>query len=351
MSIELDGVVDGPPGSRLWPRVYLDSGILLDIADGRLDPELWTRLLASMTTQPKWLVVTLDHMQDVLARTESGSRGRFGVAVERFPFRAVVSREPYEIEPWSGGLRDIQLRPIDRFQDLLVEPAAAPKLAELAAAQDQMHLAASTVQSIRRTSAPLSAKASQFVIRCLVTLQRGWMGTDVPAIVAMWESGNGDVLLDAERQTVIDMLTPWAALLADYDQQYPLSAEDRERLLRTFRDSFDYNSREHSPGMFLAHRLSGCWQRNVTRKPRRSDYVDGMHASYFPYVDVATCDASAFSCLAPYVEMVRGVRYPVIVRNGDFDSLIAAIVSLDSPERTEDAARHSVAAEGAAPRS
>ena len=145
------------------------------------------------------------------------------------------------------------------------------------------------------------------------------------------------------------MLTPWAKLLADYERDYSPSVEDRERLLRGFRDSFDHTSREHSPGMFLARRLTGCWQRNVARKPRRSDSVDWMHVSYFPYVDIATCDASAFSYLVPHIDTVQGVRRPIILRNGDLTSLVEAITSLDHSAETDDAAQHGTAAEGLRP--
>lgn len=319
--------------------MYLDSAILLDIADGRFDSGLWSRLLSSMTTRPKWLVVSRDHMQDVMSRTNDGNRDRFAAAVEQFPFRAVVYREPHEIEPWPSGPRDIQLRPVEAFRELLQEPAAAPHLAKLAAAQDQVHGASSSAQVARWTNPPLSPKGSELVIGCLVTLQRGWMGTDVSAIVAMWESGASDRLSNIERQSIIDILTPWANLLADYEREYSPSVEDRENILRGFRDSFDDTSREHSPGMFLARRLTGCWQRNVARKPRRSDSVDGMHASYFPYVDIATCDASAFSCLVPCIDTVRGIRRPIVLKNGDLTALVEAIASLGHSGGADDADR------------
>lgn len=329
MTTNLDGVLDKQPGSLQWPRVYLDSAILLDIADGRLDRGLLSRLLAAMTKRPKWLVVSRDHMQDVMSRTDAGNRDRFAAAVEQFPFRAVVHKEPHEIEPWTDGPRDIELRPVAAFRELLQEPAAAPYLAKLATAQEQLHVASSSAQAVRRTDPPLSPKGNKFVTRCLVTLARGWMGTDVPGILAMWEAEAEESLSDAERSSIISMLTPWAGLLSDYEREYSPSAEDRDKLLQNFRDSFDDASREHSPGMFLARRLSGCWHRNVHRKPRRSDSVDGMHASYFPYVDVATCDASAFSCLAPHIGAVSGIRRPILLKNGDLTALVEAVASLD----------------------
>lgn len=329
MNSELEGVLDGPPGSQEWPRVYLDSGVLLEIADGRLDESRLSQLVALMTRRPKWLVVSRDHMQDVVSRTDVSSRDRFAAAVELFPFRAVVYREPHEIEPWTSGQRDIQLRPMVAFRELLAEPTAAPHLARLAAVQDRMHRAASTSQIARRTSPSLSAKGSELVIGCLVTLANGWMGTDVPAILAMWEGDAQDALPDRERQSIIGMLSPWAQVLADYERDYSPSAEDRVKLLLMLIDSFDDHSHIHSPGMFLARRLGSCWHRNVARKPRRSDSVDGMHASFFPYVDIATCDASAFSCLSPWLDKVCGIRRPIVVRNGDVAALVQALTFVD----------------------
>jgi hypothetical protein len=306
-----------------WPRLYLDTGLLLDIADGNVKNENMDDLLATMARGPVLLVVSKDHIQDVLPLSRDESTDQFAAAVERFPHRAVVDREPHDIEPWSNGPQDIGLSLIDDVSGLVRHPAARPYMAKLSAAQEQLHRTSSVSQAERRGSPPLSAKANELALRCLATLAGGLLGTDVSDIIAWFEPEFRGQISDAELATIIATLTPWAALVRDHVR----SDADHERLFRDFRDNFGDASRLHSPGMFLARRLAACWSRDLARKPRRSDSVDGMHASYFPYVDVATCDRSAFTCLAPHIESVRGSRTPRIFRNNDLASVIDALRS------------------------
>jgi hypothetical protein len=304
-----------------WPRLYLDTGLLLEIADGLIEGPILTRLLTTMADLPAVLVVSKDHMQDAIPRGHDENRDHFAAAVQRFPFRAVVVREPREIEPWTEASQDIGLCLIEDFLELVTRPEARPHLAQLSAAQDKIHTATSVSQVVRRMD-PLSPKASELAFACMVTLARGWMGTDISEILAMWEESKGR-LADGERASIVVALTLWAELV----REHILTDEDREKFARDFLDTFDDTSRIHSPGMFLARRLTGCWQRDTARNPKRGDSVDVMHASYFPYVNIATCDRSAFACLAKYIGLVKGPRSPRVFRNNDLESVVAALAS------------------------
>jgi hypothetical protein len=101
--------------------------------------------------------------------------------------------------------------------------------------------------------------------------------------------------------------------------------------VRSLRDSFDENSFVHSPGMFLARKLVACLGANVMRRPRRSDSVDGMHASYFPYVDVATCDRQTLAWLSSHIGKARGPRTPRLFRNGYLHDVAMALAQLPRP--------------------
>jgi hypothetical protein len=65
----------------------------------------------------------------------------------------------------------------------------------------------------------------------------------------------------------------------------------------------------------------------VTRKPQLSDWADLDHLTHFPYVDVATCDASALAevrLVLRYLECPRRVR---LAKNGHVDEVIAAVLA------------------------
>ena len=284
-------------------------------------------LLDAVSKRPTLLLVSKDHMQDVVPKSDEPTVARFCAAVERFPFRAVVDKEPWQLEPWTNGAADIGLRPIADFSRLMTQPTARPYLAELSAAQSRLYDAFSVSQSERRSVLPISRKGNELRFQCLITLIRGWIGTDVSEILGMWETESGRRLDADERTAIVKILAPWATLLQEHEKQYSLSDQDRENLLLHLLDGADDTSHVHSPGMFLARRLARCHQMNLGRNPIPSDSVDRMHASFFPYVDVATCDAGAFACLEPHLKVVKGIRTPRVFKNSDLASTTEAIRS------------------------
>jgi hypothetical protein len=142
------------------------------------------------------------------------------------------------------------------------------------------------------------------------------------------EQETGVALEGNDREAVMKQLEPWAALLRNFDAEYHLTDEMRGRMLSDLRDNFEKTSRLHSPGMFLARRLANCLNANVARRPLRSDSVDSMHASYFPYVDVATCDGQVFACLSPHVPTVRGPRNLRLFRNGQLRQVVSTLAEI-----------------------
>jgi hypothetical protein len=279
------------------------------------------------------LIVSKDHMQDVVPKSAEDSQARFVAAVEKFPFLAIVDTPPYEIEPWTKDAVDIGLRPIGNVGELLKHPKARPQLEELSIAQDREHAAIAASQDQLRVGTRLSSRGKRLFLQCCITLLSGWMGTDVNEILAMWETESGTKLADEERTSILGTIGPWAAWLRDVERKHTLTEDDRQKLLLGFRDSFDDTSRVRSPGMYLARKLARCLHTNVGRKPLRSDSVDGMHASYFPYVDVATCDSGTFACLSGHIGTIKGSRSPRLYRNNDLKAVVDAIgtVGLAAP--------------------
>jgi hypothetical protein len=308
-----------------WKRLYLDTGVLLAIADNRADENVVRALLRAAADTYTLLVVSKDHMQDVVPKSDEHSRTRFVAAVERFPFVAVVEQAPFEIEPWTDEEVDIGLLPVGNFGELLKHPKAGPHLEALSMIQDREHSVVSASQNQVRRRTHLSKQGKRLFLQSCITLLSGWMGTDVQEILAMWEADTGAHLADEERAMILGIIAPWADWLRDGACQYKITEDDRQRLLRDFRDNFDQTSRLRSPGMHLARKLAGRLILNVDRKPLRSDPVDGMHASHFPYVDVATCDSGTYECLASEIGSIRGPRTPHLFRNSELKALVEAV--------------------------
>src|SRR4051812_22792287 len=122
-----------------WPRLYLDTAEILTIADGKADADVLRQLVAAMWARCVVLVISLEHLQDSLARADSSAPDRVAAALEHFPLRGVVVSGPSAIEPWQEGVDDIAIAPAANIRDVLMHPRREPILSELASAQDAVH--------------------------------------------------------------------------------------------------------------------------------------------------------------------------------------------------------------------
>jgi hypothetical protein len=324
MTVEASGAISG---AQSWRRLYLDTAELLDMADGRTDAGVVSALIREMERSSTLLVVSVEHAQDIMHGAAADTYERFLCALERFPNRAVVTTAPHDIEPWEDKAEDIVVELADNTREIFSHPRARPFVKELV--QEHAALFDVTVETKVNEAAvgSLSRSARGLLLRCLVTLVRGWRGTDVATILAMWEGREPPSLSEDERNSLLLLLAPWAELLAEFERRHHPSAAMRERMLDYFRNSFDDASHEYSPGMFLGGRLVRCLRRNTGRNPLRSDSVDGMHAQYFPYVDVATCDRQVFACLSKHVRDLRWPRALHLFRNGQLADVIALLAT------------------------
>jgi hypothetical protein len=150
----------------------------------------------------------------------------------------------------------------------------------------------------------------------------------VEEIIAFWEQRDGLLVAPGTRRALQTQLQPLANLIAGFHADPRFDEAARMSVLRMMQDSFGEEAYIRSPGMFLSARLAACRTRNDKRKPSRSDLVDGMHAMYFPYVDIATCDRQTFDCLEPHFSKITGPRKPRIIRNGRLKDVLGAVQEL-----------------------
>lgn len=308
-----------------WPRLYLDTGDILDIADGKTDPALVDTLISVMAERGVILVLSRSHFQDLL-RLDEASRSRVSTALERFRFLALVLDGPENTELGPVKKSDIGIQLASNIRDILGASVSAPQMQLLSHFQSRMHAVNAQIQRARELEPRLlSNSATDLMVRTFITLARGWRGNDAGSILSFWEHEEGQELRDWERSLILAHLEPLGELLREVGEQFGFDEAQREHLLNAFKATFDSSKQGGTPGQYLAGRLSGAQVRNLTRKPKLSDTVDKLHAMHFPYVDVATCDRSTFADAAKYLTTVSGPRSVRLFRNSQLRDVLDAL--------------------------
>lgn len=309
----------------LAPRLFLDTAVLIEIGDGRIDSGLLDELLDAVAQHAFVLLVTPHHLQDALRPGERDNVARLATALESFPALGVVDRGPDEIEPWDSPTGDIAILPCGNIREILEWPQGQDVLAHQHRAQRSGHAGIVTATGMRRACpdlkvpARLQPVAQYALVMMVVTLE--------PRIQDLVEEGAdalGIKLTAADRDTVGMWLVPVLGLLAHLAPELAaLSPDERGRIAKSI-----FPEQERSPGRWLGGRVSGCRWRNIQREPLPSDAIDVSHVQHFPYVDVATCDRETFGSLQRHVADISGPRRPTVFRNSELRQLVDHIISL-----------------------
>lgn len=320
-----------------WPRLYLDSAEFNSIGRGHVDETLVAELVAAMRGHAVILVVSFEHLREIVTPGDAASRERIANTLERFWMRALVVKGPDVVEPWDADVEDIELEPWGNVADFLAVAPADPAIEQSDVVQDAMH-AAATATAIAARPIPRRRHVSQLhgalIAGTVKMLFLGHRGTDVGELVdwgvaGLRESGVLDRELSAEeRAWIIDQIQPMAAAV---EQLTPLlesmSFDERVAATRAMN-----RTAATAPGAWLGVQLSAARSRNRDRTPRRSDSVDLAHAAHYPYVDIATCDAEAYAALTPHIGAARGSRQVTLFRNGQLAAVVDHIKRLPTTE-------------------
>jgi hypothetical protein len=308
-----------------WPRLYLDTAELLRIGDGRCARDEVDRLVAAMNERFVILVVSIEHLQDAIPRASADTAERLADTLERFRLRAFPVRSPSDVEPWQAEQGDILLRPMNAVRSVLANDSNRSTIAHLASVQDLAHLANQVYQSARVASegSLLSRKDHEVFLGCLVSLARG-TSVDIDDTIDFWEEDLSHKLSAETRSQVRAHLVPVLILAAAIVR----AKVDPDQLLREMTVGWDTNAWERSPGRYLTAQLASCRIRNFGRAPQVGDHLDGLHVSYIPYVDVATCDRQTFGCISSHLDKISVPRKAKLIRNGKLSEVIDAIEAL-----------------------
>jgi hypothetical protein len=309
----------------------LDTAELLEIAGGRVDAGLVENLLSAIRLSHTILVVSKDHIQDIQGAYVTTREG-FLDALERFPVLGAVDKEPYDVEPWADGPRDITLRLVSDIRGLFQHPAAESHLRHFGHVQTALHNATVLMQEARREAPPFSRIAEDHRIRVLLKLVTDPDDREVSELVSEIEQDTGKALTGVDREAIAKHLQPCADLLRNLNLKQKLTEEQRMKFAYDVAATIDGASQQDAPGTSLARCLARGLAKNPTRNPLRSDTIDRAHASYFPYVDVATCDKEAFACISRQIAEVHGLRPTKLFRNGRLQDVAAAIAQINVPD-------------------
>lgn len=204
-------------------------------------------------------------------------------------------------------------------------PQGHHTLHKLASAHDALHTANVNFRDLLLSESAAFNKAEfELWLQCLVTLVRGWRGTDVAEILAYWEAKSEIRISDATRVSMRTRLQPVSDLITSLGDAR-LNDQERMQLLTFMAHSFASEGYASAPGLFLSGRLANCRTRNRNRIPSRSDALDGMHVMHFPYVEVATCDRQTYGCICPHLDKILTPRRPLIIRNGHLREVLRAV--------------------------
>jgi hypothetical protein len=271
------------------------------------------------------LVVSTDHVQDIW-RGRPDAIENMVRAVEWFQPVLTVMDGPDAVEPLTPERTDIVVAPCTNFRELVYSDAAREQMTTRIDAYDRLHAGDRAAQQAV-SSAPLprmpSRKANELFTQAFVTLARGWMGDDLDTILGFWEDQLGVSVGAGEREAIVARLgaaVELAPVLRSVAEDHGLDVTDALR-----RGAACEAEPPAWPGQYLAIRVRGARRRNVTRKPRPSDWLDLDHAKHFPYVDVATCDADTLATVRSLLPKMSCPRQAVVVQNGHLDEVLVAV--------------------------
>lgn len=322
------------PVPEFWPRLYLDTGDLLDIADERVDLNVLRDLIAAAEEHAVLLVISSDHLQDAVVPEQAASVERLATALEQFRFRCLVVKGPHVTEPWpqAGVARDIEIEGCNNIREVLTHPSAVPELALMREAQDALYRAAVSSNIARRVigEPPIPRHHRAIALQSTITQVRGWMGNDPVPVVMHHLEQDGGTPTPAETVNLIMKQQLVAEAMQAVGPLIDAHGFDRTELARRMALSMASDGFKVAPGAWLAGQLQAGLAADLSRKPLRSDVVDCLHAMHLPYVDIASCDAQSHAILTRLIEQASGSRSRVVslFRNGRLADIVAHIRGL-----------------------
>jgi hypothetical protein len=312
-----------------WARLYLDTGALNSMADGRVDSGLVDRLVAVCEERGVLLVISHAHFQDIVS-VDQATRDRLSSLLERFRWRALVIKGPEDLEAEATQAVDIQLALAPNVRALNDASATAASLRTLTTVQGWVHEAQAEFQQLRARDGRVVSRAAVLLgWECLISFFLGpEPAADLATLFEALRQRDGVDVEDWERELTLTYAEPFARLLTRVQTLPGLPDDWKLTGLLNIRAGANTRFDTPAPGQFLATQLNRTFSQNVGRKPQRSDVVDTVHMMHLPYVDVATCDRASFAAVREQLKNVNCRRPVQLFQNGRLNDVLEAVERL-----------------------
>ena len=392
----------------LWlaPRVYLDTSVLIELAEQRKHADHCREVLRLFKSTRAVLVLSLAHFLDLGHATDRSSVTRILNFVDQFPRKAIAddpsAAEIALVDPWLHGdhaattWSDIRPKPLRSAREFAVR--SEPQLACYRMMSPLFSLMSDGVSLMKipgvvnPAGSPRKQK-EKWRDDFSSAVQTGSMG-DLMAGMPQALRENG--LSETDAQNVVAVLSDLMDRLSSPDHMdavlrtagQTLSVDERiqravlkkvrpvigpgtivESGLRKFRESATRlggdvevaaatmyretnrpkadiswmavpkgEERWHevapgiAPGSYLGNALAYYRTRDRSARALDSDWIDGMHVVFVPYVDIATVDSANFQRIESTHRLLgerRGLRRSgKLFRNRDHKALLDALRGL-----------------------
>lgn len=320
------------------PLVALDSGVLIDIADGTRPADDVNDIHDAMRDVGALLLVVPPHLSDLWPSTDTATRSRWQSAINAFPRKAVTLVLPAAAEKAAldAALAGCHLPPQE--PDLIIEEVVIFRLEDLvdgetdrllttqggfasrsAEAQQVGHDAARADGHDQRTNVD-----NEFVAKVVEDLLAG---RDLASMLAP------HALVPDDFQLLAANLPQLVSVLRSQIERHGGDARRAARALALGKSVSDLSwaatkggherwlalAPDIAPGEYLAYELRRRRDADHTRKSRASDLADLEHVKVVPYVDLATLDRENWAVIEELVKKVRRRRQAHVVPNGASD--------------------------------
>jgi hypothetical protein len=323
-------------------RLYLDTAILIDRADGRIDPELARRLDSAVLRKHAQVVVSVAHFWDIHASLSDVDRARAVATIGELPNLRRVVVPPSKIEapriesamrgePFDSETPDIVLGLVEDLPGIIQETRNG--FVALAQMGSGMAEAGNTAR-VASSGGRASPTAEEFFRRLIggespIELLKT-IGLDEARVRELVSQVSNlgplmSVATEAVRKEIATVDGDPTILFRELKRRRGSPASLSWSSVRGGDQRWLDTAKRYGHGLYLSKRLSQMRAGDPQRQIKKSDLADLDHAVYLPYMDLATVDRENYGAIQGALQEVQPSRPVRVFKNGRLGDLLDAL--------------------------
>lgn len=338
--------------------IYLDSGTINRIADGKCDPGSVGELHEVMRATQSTLLLSLAHAWDFCNGTDAATRRRVASAIDAFPGRALVCDGPEKFERQAlnavGDGKDFdptsspldrwspKILPLSDFHREIFDDASIARGVDAIISLARNYTGASVLETGVRRQSRAERRAATGKSRgnrdLLERVQTAILAATSPAelrdtfarlVGALPEPDReraralAEPILEGRLALMVSAneswrnlgMTPERAAQVFLKQHGLLSVDFAGALIRGGMDRWYEIAIKVAPAHAIKVRLAEAGTADDMRNPKVSDQADRLHVQYIPYVDLLVTDANNIAAIEPIVKKIGMPRRAIAIRD------------------------------------